>query len=196
MKQYKVNKIRGIVALLATGLILGGCASSPSTFSAADQSVDFNQYKTYAFMQDLSTDQRDYQSLESTYLKDSVAREMEQRGFRQSPTPELLINFSIDSEEKVRSRSVPSSGLYVDPFYGYSYGVGYETRIDQYTEGRLNIVAVDVEGQRLVWEGTTKGRITAKVAANIEGTLDEAVSEVFKQFPVTAGVANISYSQH
>ena len=35
--------------------------------------------------------------------------------------------------------------LYGDPFYGYGYGGGYGggTYVDQYTEGHLNIIAVD-----------------------------------------------------
>ena len=195
MKNVKVKAIPGVVAVIAAGLVLGGCASSPATVSSADHSVDFNRYQTYAFVQDLSTDQASYQSLESTFLKNAVAAEMERQGFKQSDNPELVINFSIDSQEKVRSRSVPSSALYVDPYYGYGYGMGYETRIDQYTEGRLNIVAVDVKSNRLVWEGSTKGRITAKVEENIQLTLDEAVTEVFSQFPVPAPVSSISYSQ-
>ncbi len=66
--------IRGGLAAAAAVLMLGGCASSPNTYSNADQSVDFQQYQTYAFMQDLATDGKQYQSLDSTYLKDSVAK--------------------------------------------------------------------------------------------------------------------------
>lgn len=195
MKISQVNKVAGAVAVLTAGLILGGCASSPATYSSADQSVDFQKYKTYAFMQDLNTDQTSYQSLESTFLKEAVAKEMSQRGLVQSSNPDLVVNFAIDSKEKIRSHSVPASGIYADPWYGYGYGVGYQTRITQYTEGHLNIVVVDVESNRLVWEGSTKGRITAKVEENVQSTLKNAVTEVFLQFPIPAPVTSVSYSQ-
>ena len=72
--------------------------------------IEANQavgHKTYAFIQNLSTGRSAYQSLESTFLKDSVARETEQRRFRKSSEPDMLISLSIDSQEKLRNRPVP-----------------------------------------------------------------------------------------
>ena len=183
--------IRGVLAVAAATLMLGGCASSPNTYSNADQSVDFEQYQTYAFMQDLATDGKQYQSLDSTYLKDSVAKAMEARGFKKSDNPDIVINFSIESQEKIRSRSVPATGFhgsYYDPFYGYGYGIGTQTHIDQYTEGKLTVVAVDTATNQLVWEGSTEGRVTKKVKQNWETTLEAAVIEVFEAFPVSSGI--------
>ncbi len=196
MNTSRLNTLRGAALVAAATLVMGGCASSPHTYSAADQSVDFKTYQTYAFMSDLQTDQAAYQSLESTYLKEAVANEMEQRGFRPSATPDITINFSIETEEKIRSRSVPTSGFYADPFFGYGYGMAYETRIDQFTEGKLAVHAVETASNRIVWQGTTQGRITKKAQQEMHATLTGAVSEIFSQFPVPAPEAvNVSYSQ-
>lgn len=186
MKAIHKKSLRNGLIVASASLMLGACASGPTTYSSADSSADFNRYQSYAFMDDLHTDKHSYQSLETTYLKDAVDNEMARRGFVKSAQPDIVINFSVDSEEKVRSHSMPVSGIYADPFWGYSYGVGYETRIQQFTVGYLNIFAVDAASNRTVWEGKAEGRITRKALENAQETLDGAVVEVFKHFPVPA----------
>ena len=128
--------------------------------SNTDPTVDFSKYSTFAFLADLTTDKQGYQSLEATYLKESVGRELEKIGLRQvSSNPDLAINFSVETEEKLSSRSVPSGGYGIgyDPIYDVyydSWGMNHTTLIDQYTEGKLNIDAIDVESRKLVWQGS------------------------------------------
>ncbi|MEH6589811.1 MAG: DUF4136 domain-containing protein [Halioglobus sp.] len=167
-------------------LAIGGCSSSPTTVNY-DTSIDFDQYKTYAFMADLATDKSAYQSLEATFLKESIGRELDKTGLeRVAANPDLLINFSIETQEKVKSRSVPSGGYGVgyDPYYdvyGSGWGMGNTTQIDQYTEGKLVIDAIDVKSKTIVWTGSTHGRLTTKAMKNYKVTLDEAVKEIFSR---------------
>ena len=191
MRSGLLNKVPalGLAAILASGLILGACSSAPTIVSNTDPTVDFSQYKTYTFIEDLSTNSAQYQSLETTYLKASVGREMEARGFTKSNTPQLAINFSVDTQEKIRSRSVPSTsyGVGYDPYYDVYYdgwGTTHTTRIDQYTEGKLNIDAIDVSSRKLVWQGSTQGRLTKKDLENAQAVLDAAVVEIFQKFPI------------
>jgi Domain of unknown function (DUF4136) len=169
-----------------TLLLVAGCSSNPTTVNR-DMSVDFSAYKTYAFMADLATDKEAYQSLESTFLKEAVAREMSKSGLQQvAADPDLLINFSIETQEKIRSRSVPTGGYGIgyDPYYdvyGAGWGMGHTTEIDQYTEGKLIIDAIDVEMKKIVWQGSTKGRLTTKAMDNYKDTLGAAVEEIFNQ---------------
>jgi hypothetical protein len=162
------------------------CSSNPATTSNSDPTVDFSQYKTFAFMADLATDKAAYQSLETTYLKESVGRELEKIGLRKvASNPDLAINFSVETEEKVRSRSVPTGGygMGYDPYYdvyGSGWGSSHTTEITQYTEGKLNIDAIDVKSRKLVWQGSTKGRLTNKDRENYQLTLDQSVSEIFE----------------
>lgn len=169
-----------------TLLVLTGCSSNPTTVNH-DTSVDFSKYKTYAFMADLATDKDAYQSLESTFLKEAVAREMSKSGLQQvAKDPDLLVNFSIETQEKVRSRSVPTGGYGIgyDPYYdvyGSGWGMGHTTQIDQFTEGKLVIDAIDVDMKKIVWQGSTKGRLTTKAMENYQETLGAAVEEIFTQ---------------
>lgn len=177
-------------ALIATGgFLLAGC-SSP-VVSNADPSVDFSAYQTYAFLSDVADDKSQYESIERAYLKNAVGREMNQRGFQKNNAdPDVVINFAVQTQEKLQSRSVPTSGygFGYDPFddvYGPAWGTTYTTRVDQYTEGKLVIDLIDVDDRRVVWQGSTKGRLTDKALQNYQATLDAAVTEIFDQFPST-----------
>jgi hypothetical protein len=187
-------------SLLATfALLISGCASSPNTFSNVDPNVDFGQYKTFGYFPTLSTDNAQYQSLVSNFLKVAVAQELVTRGLdHDEVNPDLRVNFYINTQDKIKTRSVPTSGGYYDyrdPFYdpwgGYgSMGVAYETRVDQYTEGTLNIDVVDTKTNKLVWEGSVVGRLTDKDIRNMEQTVDEAVAAVMVNFPILGGGVN------
>lgn len=183
---YSLSQYFRAISVLVLATTLFACSSTPATTSNTDPTVDFSTYKTFAFLADLATDKEAYQSLETTYLKESVGRELEKLGLRQvSSDPDLAINFSVETQEKVQSRSVPSSGYGIgyDPFYDSyydSWGTNHTTRIDQYTEGKLNIDAIDVKSRKLVWQGSTKGRLTNKDRENYQQTLEEAVTEIFE----------------
>jgi hypothetical protein len=175
-------------------MLVTACATKPTTYANADPEADFSQYKTYGYFETLSTDKAQYQSLVSNFLMVAVAQEFDRRGLIYDPeNPQLRVNFYINTEEKIKSRSVPTMGgsyhAYRDPFYdpwmGYGgYGGGYETRIDQYTEGTLSIDVVDAASKKLVWEGAVLGKLTKKDVENLEKTVDEAVAVVMLEFPI------------
>jgi hypothetical protein len=108
-----------IIAILAFSIF--GCASTPKVFSNADANANFSGYKTYGFFSKLATDKDNYESIESKYLKTSVNRQMERRGFVKTENPDLEINFYIHTKEKIRSRTTPTMGGgyygYRDPYY-------------------------------------------------------------------------------
>jgi len=182
------------LALAGVVLIIGACVSTPNTYSNVDRNADFTQYKTYGFYEQLATDRANYESTETRILKSSVAREMESRNFIAATVPDLKINFYIETEDKIRSRQTPTAGGY----YGYrGYGAwgGYETRIDQYTQGTLNIDVVDARTEKLVWEGAIVGKITKEVMENLESVLDQAVTEIYRNFPVPPKAPNPAAAQ-
>ena len=55
--------VLGMTAVFASSLILAACSSAPATVSNVDPTVDFSQYKTYAFITDLSTNTEHYQRM-------------------------------------------------------------------------------------------------------------------------------------
>lgn len=178
------------VMLAVSTVLVAGCASSPKVFSQVAPGTDFYSYQTFAFYPELATDNASYESMTTNFLKVAVAQEMSLRGMRyDAQNPDLLVNFFLNTKEKVTSRSVPTASMggyygWRDPFYQPWGGYAYETRIDQYTEGTLNIDVADVSQQKLVWEGSTVGRITDEVIRNLEKHIDLAVNDIFKQYPI------------
>jgi len=184
MNHSRISTILG-VPLLA--LVLSGCASAPQTYARADPHTDFSKYHTYGFLAKPSTNKADYDSRETTCLKSAVSRELENRGLTRSEDPDLLVNFYIQTQDKVRSTTVPRpSGYYRyrDPFYEPWGGYGYDTHIEQYTEGTLSIDVVDAKHKKLVWEGSVIGRVTKAAIQNLEATIDSAVGLVLEKFPI------------
>ncbi len=177
--------------LLAAGLLvmmtvwLGGCASSaPNTYANVDPNADFSGYKTYGFVDQPASDNADYETLETSFLKVAVAQQMDVRGYRYDSDPDLLLNFYIHTKDKVETYNTPvAHGYYGYRNYNSWGGYAYETQVQQYTEGTLHIDVVDAANRKLVWEGVLTGRLTDKDVANLENTVDEAVKEVFANFP-------------
>jgi hypothetical protein len=191
----KIRRFASLVKLAATALVLmfmAACSSTPDVFVNEDPAADFGKYKTYNFESRLGTDRDDgARSLVSTYLRRAAAREMEARGYQLSDNPDLTVNFFVNTEEKIRSRSVPTAGGYYgyrggyyDPWGGYG---GYETRIDQFTEGTVNFDLVDTRTDQLVWEGAITGKITKEVRDNLQAVCDAVAQEVFASYPYIAG---------
>ncbi len=177
-----------VMAMAATMLVTGGCVSTPNTLARSAPDVDFSQYSTFGFFDPLATDQEGYESILSNFLKVATAQQLDQRGYSYSDSPDLLINFYVHTEEKVRSRTVPTMGSYYayrDPFF-YDPWVAYpayETRIDQYTVGTLNVDVVDTKNKKLIWEGVVSGRVTDSAIRNLEQSVDDAIAAVMQDFP-------------
>ena len=187
------QRASSLLLLFAT-LTIWGCASTPNTLSNSAPGVDFSRYSTFGFLDNLATDEQNYESLETSYLKVAVSQELDRRGLSYSGSPDLLVNFYINTQEKIRSRSVPTTAVYYDyrdPFYdpwgGYGGYAGYETRIDQYTEGTLNIDVIDAATNKQIWESAVAGRVTDKAIRNLEQTIDDAVRAIMADFPIAAG---------
>lgn len=181
------------LALVAATLV-AGCASTPNTVAHSDPNTDFTRFRTFGFFEPLSTDSKQYQSLLSNFLKVAMAQELDKRGMAFDADPDVLVNFYVNTQEKIRSRSVPTAGAYYgyrDPFYDpwVGYG-GWETQIDQYTEGTLNIDVVDAATRKLVWEGSISGRVRDEHVRNLEQTIDQAVAEIMANYPVAPGGAS------
>jgi uncharacterized lipoprotein YajG len=181
------------LALVLAIIVLTGCASGPKIYANQDPSADFSQFKTYGYTQ-LDTDTDRYGSLLSQYMKTAASRELEARGYSKSDNPDLLVNFHIHTQEKIKTTQTPTSsaGYYGYRGYGGGYGGwggygGYETQVTQYTEGTVNVDLIDKKRSQLVWEVALVGRVTDKARENLEATVDEVMLEVFLSYPYIAG---------
>jgi len=169
-------------------LCLSGCASTPTVTANVDPSIDFRAYRTFGFFEKSGTDASGYESLVTQTLKAAARREMEARGYAYAAaTPELEVNFNAKLAH--HTRVTQTAPVYGYGYYGYRAGFyggwpGYNTYVDKYTEGTLNIDVVDAARHQLVWEGVAIGRVTEKHRQNREAAINAAVHEIFARFPV------------
>ncbi len=173
--------------MLALG-IATGCATAPNVVWNSAPGVDFDRYATFGFFSPLATDHQGYESLVSNFLKVAMTQEMYLRGLSYSDSPDLLVNFYINTQDRLKTRSVSTAAPYYTYRRGYGYNPyrgypAYETRIEQYTEGSLHIDVVDTRTQQLVWEGVASGRVRDSAVRNLEQTIDDAVATIMQGFP-------------
>jgi hypothetical protein len=185
-------------SMLVAASLAAGCATGPRVRSTQDTAVDFSQYSTFGFSSPLGTDREGYQTIVSQQLKTAAQREMEARGMRYDDTsPQLLINFNGKLSDKLRTTSVPSSGVSFGigrnrGYYGYRTGIYTawplytDTNVDSYTEGTLNIDVVDAARKQMIWEGVAVGRVSEKDLANLQPAIDAGVKAIFEKYPVPA----------
>lgn len=178
-----------LIALLAVAGLLAACATGPRIRAHSAPNAQVDRYRTYGFFEKLGTDDSSYASVLSLNLKNATARELEARGYRPSATPDLLVNFNLQTREKIDGTSGPSFGIGIGRGWGhwrtgYSWGFGVsDTHITSRTEGTLTIDVVDRARNEIVWAGSAAGTITSKVLDDPRAAIDATVPKIFAKFP-------------
>ncbi|MDH5831242.1 DUF4136 domain-containing protein [Luteimonas sp. M1R5S18] len=179
---------------LAAIALLAGCATGPRITTEADPEANFASYRTFGFYSPLAIEKEGYSSAASERMKAAARAQMEARGYVfTTERPDLWLNINAYTQQRTDVTSMPS----VDYAYYYSYRArGYyvvpywrdRTDVYRYTEGTLNVDLVDVERNRLVWEGIAVGRVSReKDPAKRDARINDTMAEIFAQYPYRAG---------
>ena len=190
------KKFSRFVMLVGAAVVLASCASKPTIESDYDHTIDFSQYKTYNFFNPMGIENPSYSSIYRSIFRDAIGKEMNNRGYRQSDNPDLLINVSgrMQDKTKVTTTADPYMG---GGYYGYrggrygawgGYGYGTSTHVSNYTEGTINVDMVDRELKRMVWEGVAVGRVNEKNTSDeTRANIYAGLQEMFSGYPFRAG---------
>jgi hypothetical protein len=177
------------VSLVAALLVVTGCASGPDIRVDSDPAVNVTAYRSFGFFEPLATDKAGYSTLVTARLKEASRRELEARGYAyDAASPDFLLNFQLNVQERTDVRSSPSAGVGYGGYYGYrSYGAwaGYPVDVEttHYKVGTLNVDVVDAERKALVWQAVGEGRIKKESMKNPGPAIDNAVSLLLADFP-------------
>ncbi len=180
--------------LIIPVLLLVACAPTVKVRSDADPSVNFSQYKTYNFFSQLGIEGDGYANLMGQHFREAINGEMQSRGFQLSDTPQLQINVSAATDDKIRVNT------YQDPYlYGGYYGRGYmggwgtpmyyggsTTTVSQYTVADVYIDAVDAQRHKMVWQGVASFTLSEKMQKEARQAIFNTVDQIYTQFPVAA----------
>ena len=193
--QIMLRKFSRFVIFTSTAILLAACASSPTIESDYDHSIDFSQYKTYAFFNPMGIENPNYSSIYGSIFRTAISNEMESRGYVVSDNPDLMINVSgrLQDKTKVTTTSDPYMG---GGYYGYrrgaygtwgGYGYGTQTHVSNYTEGTINVDMVDRTEKRMVWEGVAVGRVNDKNTPDeTRANIHAGIKEMFANYPFRA----------
>jgi hypothetical protein len=182
-----------VIFLLAA---LAACSSGLTVRSDIDPNVNFSQYTTFNFFDPMGIEGGYNSPIFGEHFRASIGNEMKRRGYRTADRPDLLINVTIRSDDKVRMRSYTSpyvSGAYYNrpggAYGGSALGVGVSggTRATKVTEASVFIDFVDLSEQRVVWQGVAVVDVNDKVAKQLRDAIYTAVDRVLAEYPHTAG---------
>ena len=195
---------RGAITVAVMAAILSACSPSVQVRSDADPGVNMGQFNSYDFFSQMGIEGDDYSNLLGQHFRDAINTQMNMRGLSQSESPQLQINVSIGSEEKVRVNTYQDPYLYGGYYgrgYGYGHGGGYygspmgygggtRTTVRQYTEANVYIDMVDSSSHKMVWQGVATFTVTDKMQGQLRETVQNTVDKIFTQFPVQAPSAS------
>ncbi|MFT4789663.1 MAG: hypothetical protein ACI95X_002502 [Paraglaciecola sp.] len=186
MNTQKILRPVNIMLLFGVIGLISACQSLPQIHALYDQTADLNRYATFAFYPQLQPDGEEYDKLSTRYIKAAIMTQMTNKGYRYSNNPDLWVNFNTYTKQKIQAFSDSGHHPYYDFRHDYGVWGGYphhETRIEQYTEGTLNIDVIDKSNKKLLWEGIAVGRLSKKMLDNLEVKINQAVALIFERFP-------------
>ena len=180
-----------------SGLVLTSCVSVAHV--EKDQTVDFNKYHTYAWVD--SKDQKDdsiktrVSDLTERRIREAVNAEMLRTGWKEVKNrPDVLISYDVLVERSVKEDRNP---VYTQPTTRYIYNpysrrwvsvyypsqfIGYDENQRSVREGTLTLSLIDAKSDRTVWQGWTTDEVNSSNLTTKE--IQNSVKSIFRKFDV------------
>ena len=192
-------KTRFNLALLIGIMSLCHLTSWAQVSTDYDKSINFNQYKTFAWSTpDIQVGSNPiYKSgLITRNIETSLSDELTKRGLTMNPeNPDLLVGFHTYTEKKTDSYNTYNPVPMYYPFgfragwryypYGFGnwpYAWNNNIRTVQYTEGTLIVDVADAHTRQLIWRGVIEGNVSDP--ARLEKDVARGIHKVMKDYPV------------
>ena len=190
----KSFKFFGLFAI--AGFILASCGSAAHI--EKDDTVNFNNFKTYAWVNSSETESDSAQkvvSLTEQKVRESVNAELAKQGWREEKDrPDVLLSYDLLVEKSVKEENNP---VYSRPYTRYLYNpytrryvairypsqfLGYENDQFEIRQGTITITMVDSKTNKTVWQGWTTDEVNSKNLTSRE--IGNSVKSIFRKFDV------------
>ena len=194
MKALKLLPLLGILFLLAS-------CSTVRVTSDYDQSINFNEYQTYAFYKP-GIDKAEISDLDKKRILRAIETEMNAKGFTKSETPAVLVSIFTKAKERVDVYQNNygfaggwgwgggfwgGRGFYGGPFWGGpwgGWGAGFNNNlVSTTTEGTLYIDLIDTNKNQLIWQGQGTAPLVSGDVERREARINEIVKEIMMVYP-------------
>ena len=203
-------KLKNTILLLFVIILLNMVSCSPvQVYNDYDHAVDFNKYKSYAWLHRSDSVHNYFYDNEivERNVKNYVNQEMATRGYAlDTKTPDLLMEYHISSKMKTYTVSNPvynNNMMGYQPAYGMNNGMSgyntmrpygynntpyyqqqpmYQQQQVTYDEGTLLVDVIDRKANQLIWRGWSVGTLTDEAA--LESELQGDIRKIFKKYPI------------
>lgn len=160
--------------IIGLGILTFSC-SSIRVFSDFDNSINFDNYKSFAFFKP-GIDEVEISDLDKKRILKSIKQSLEEKSLVLSSNPDLLINISVKATDRV----------FINPNNNWGWGWGWNpwmfNSISTQTRGELFIDIIDSKSKLLVWQGKGYGGINEYMKSRDE-RINLFVSEILKNYP-------------
>ena len=174
--------------------LMAACTSNPRIQSDYSDDLNFGEYKTFNFSDQVAMGVSDLASELETYVGAAVSRELNARGLATSNNSDILISVTIILEEASRPpksqerRSCPRYEDYysrkTSPTYGGSTGASRRPMC-VYAEGQITIELMDVKRNQQLMKGVSRVRIDENDrGARLKVSVGYDVATIFGESPV------------
>lgn len=203
----------GIIQLIFVGILLLviRCGTYTNVYSNYDKSIDFSQYKTFAWAPDSGVVvPKDFEAYDNDIVRNNaknyITHSLSHRGFLvNTDSPDLVLNLVLLNEKRERIvtyHTYPYSGYYFyNPYYfpyyypryryytWFGWGPPYfedqrTTVTKTYVKGTITINMYDRKLKKLIWTGSAEGDIYDP--KYIQYDVHPAIDRIMKKFPIKA----------
>jgi len=197
MEGFMNNIKKILVAALVT--VVASCASINEAKVNFDTNtkVDISNYKTFAWLTSgkIMAPAEDINPVMKLRVDEEIEQAFIAKGYKlvaNAENADFAISYTVGNRDKIKVSSYPTSYNssfgwgrgYYGGYYGGMYGasMGTETRVRQYTEGKLAIDVYDVKTHQPAWHGWAIKRITSDDKEAPSAMIKGVVSQVVAQF--------------
>lgn len=190
-----------IKKILVTALLIA-VASCSSTYEAKvnfdkNSKVDTLSYKTFAWLipGKIMAPAEDINPVMKQRVDEEIEKAFIAKGYKlidDAEKADFAISYTVGNRDKIKVSSYPTTyntGFgWGRGYYGSGYGGMYgthmstETRVRQYTEGKLAIDVYDVKSHQPAWHGWAVKRITSDDKEAPSSAIKNIVHKVVTQF--------------
>jgi len=193
--------MRNFKVILVTAFVLV-VASCTTTYKAKvdfdrNSKVDIVNYKTFAWLTPgkIMAPAQDINPVMKLRVDEEIENAFIAKGYTlvtDAEQADFAISYTVGNRDKIKVNNYPSTynaGFgWGRGYYGHhggiygAYGIGTETRVNQYTEGKLAVDVYDVKTHQPAWHGWATKRITSNDKEAPSAMIKDVVNEVIAQF--------------
>ena len=178
MKNIPSLKTTAIMVVLA--LAIQSCGSV-RVVSDYDTSVDFSQYKSFAFYK-TGIDKAKINDIDKRRIMKSIESNLLAKGFNISEQPDLLVSIYTKYVENIDVDEDYRFGYGWGTWSPWYWGVWGAYTVSRSTKGVLYIDLIDANKKEFVWQGVGTGYLTTDVKEK-EELIQKFVSEIIESYP-------------